>query len=528
MYISPAMIGNEIGDHDVTTVDGRIHLHHLCLPNQDVVAHAVSEDGILFTPAPAAIRTGDPGACDDDMIWTMHTVRHPRTGVYMMYYTACSLAEGGQVQRVALATSTDFIHWRKHPGNPVLTAAAPHYVDSLKDLGRVPFRDPFVFIEEDGLMHMLVCAQTAQGDRLRRGCVAHAVSEDGFAWRLLPPLYAPAQFDDLETPSLLKLDGRYYLFFKEFRGPRTFYRMADSLAGPWRTPEWDEPLPPDNAVMRFCEWQGRILAYTWFRCKPDWPFRGPALHAILPPKEVQVRPDGRLRCASFSGWSTRHMGPTIPLPPQEWKPLETPARPQEEAVGTEPDPPEVGGGLCSRQWRDDLRVVRRSSASAFLGTQPGIWRIDGNRLEGEAEGLGVVAAEDQYADFILELNACCERGRSIGLLFRADSGLERGNWIRLDFERRRVEFHRLQPMESGLNRIVRMQPSLKQQWDFPLERGRPLRLRLVASGGYLELSIDDQVCLSLIDEARTSGRLGLFAEDAGVWYTGVTVQPISL
>jgi hypothetical protein len=364
----------------------------------------------------------------------------------------------------------------------VLTATAPHYVDSLKDLGRVPFRDPFVFIEEDGLMHMLVCAQTAQGDRLRRGCVAHAVSEDGFAWRLLPPLYAPGQFDDLETPALLKLEGRYYLFFKEFRGPRTFYRIADSLAGPWRTPEWDEPLPPDNAVMRFCEWEGRTLAYTWFRCKPDWPFRGPALHAILPPKEVQVRPDGRLRCASFEGWNVRQTGTPRSLPPTAWRPLEV---------------------------------------------QRGTWRAAGNRLEGEAAGLGVVAAEEQYADFILELNACCERGRSIGLIFRADDAFERGNWIRLDFERRRVEIHRLQPMESGLNRIVRMQPSLKQQWDFPLERGRPLRLRLVASGGYIELSIEDQVCLSLVDYARTSGRLGLFAEDAQVWYSGGEIRVIS-
>jgi beta-fructofuranosidase len=481
MYINPSMIGSEIGDHDVTTVDGRIHLHHLCLPNHDVVAHAISEDGLLFTPAPAALSTGDPGACDDDMIWTMHTVRHPKSGLYMMYYTACSLAEGGQVQRVALATSTDFIHWEKHPGNPVLTAAAPHYVDTLDDLGRVPFRDPFVFIEDDGVMHMLICAQTAHGDRLRRGCVAHAISTDGFAWELLPPLYAPGQFDDLETPALLKLEGRYYLFLKEFRGPRTFYRVADSLAGPWRTPEWDEPLPPDNAVMRFCEWEGRTLAYTWFRCKPDWPFRGPALHAILPPKEVQVRPDGRLRCGSFHGWSARHAGPAVALPPASWQPLET---------------------------------------------QGGAWRVAEHRLEGEAAGLGVVAVPEQAADFIFELNACCVRGRSIGLIFRADDVLERGNWIRLDFERRRVELHRLQPMETGLNRFVRMQPSLKQQWDFPLERGAPMRLRLLASREYIEFSIDGQVCLSLVDYARTSGRLGLFLEDAGGWFREMRCQSI--
>jgi beta-fructofuranosidase len=482
MYVSQAMIGNEIGDHDVTTVAGRIHLHHLCLPNQDVVAHAVSDDGLTFKPAPAAIRSGDPGDCDDDMIWTMHTIRHPRTGVYMMYYTACSLAEQGQVQRVALATSTDFVTWQKHPGNPVLVAAAPHYFDRLAELGRVPFRDPFVFVEDDGSLHMLVCAQTAAGDRLRRGCVAHAVSEDGFTWTLMPPLYAPGQFDDLETPSLLKLGGRYYLFFKEFRGPRTFYRVADSLAGPWRTPAWDEPLPPDNAVMRFCEWEGRTLAYTWYRCKPDWPFRGPALHAILPPKEVRVRPDGRLQLSSFSGWTSRHAGASLALPPAAWSPLEI---------------------------------------------QNGTWHPVTARLKGQAAGLGVVAVPDRAADFIFEVTVCCEAGRSMGLVFRADDDLERGNWIRLDFERRRVELQRLQPMETGLNRLARLQPGLKQQWDYPLETGRPLKLKLLASREYIELSIDDQVVLSLLDYARTSGRVGLFMEDASGWFSDMRLQRLN-
>jgi beta-fructofuranosidase len=482
MYISRAMIGSEIGDHDVTTVGGRIHLHHLCLPNQDMVAHAVSDDGLQFSPAPAAIRTGDPGACDDDMIWTMHTIRHPRTGLWMMYYTACSLAEGGQVQRVALATSPDFVHWTKHPGNPVLCAAAPSYLDRLDAIGRVPFRDPFVFVEDDGSLHMLVCAQTATGDRLRRGCVAHAVSEDGFAWKLLPPLYAPAQFDDLETPALLKHDGRYYLFFKEFRGPRTFYRIADSLQGPWRTPAWDEPLPPDNAVMRFCEWKGRALAYTWYRCKPDWPFRGPALHAILPPKEMRIRPDGRLLWSSFGGWEERRTGALQPLPPAAWKAVDG---------------------------------------------QTGAWRTAGKRLEGESAGLGMAAVSDSAADFIWELDLCCAKGRSMGVIFRADDTLERGSWIRLDFERRRVELHRLQPMETGLNRIARLQPSLKQQWDFPLEVGQSLRVRLLASREYVEFSLNDQVVLSLLDYPRASGRLGVFVEDAAGGFGEMRIQSIA-
>ncbi|MHC4887139.1 MAG: glycoside hydrolase family protein [Planctomycetota bacterium] len=147
MFTPRSMLKNEIGDHDVNVVDGKIHIHYLTLPNHDVVSHIVSENGIDFEQAAPAIRTGDPGECDDDMIWTMHTVRHPETGKYMMYYTACSLAEGGQAQRAALAMSDDFVNWEKHPDNPICEATAPHYTATLDDLGRIPFRDPFIFID---------------------------------------------------------------------------------------------------------------------------------------------------------------------------------------------------------------------------------------------------------------------------------------------------------------------------------------------------------------------------------------------
>ncbi|MHC4874555.1 MAG: glycoside hydrolase family protein, partial [Planctomycetota bacterium] len=219
MYTYPGANACEIGDSDVTTVDGKIHLHHLCLPSHDVVGHAVSTDGLTFAPDAPAIRTGSPGECDDDQIWTMHTVQCPKTKLYHMYYTTLSLKERGLYQRVALATSKDFVTWEKHDKNPIVVPKQPFYNDSLELIGRVAFRDPFVFIDDDGSWHMLVCASAGSGDRLRRGCVAHAVSSDGFDWELKKPLFAPCQIDDPETPSMLKHNGTYYLFYKEFRGP---------------------------------------------------------------------------------------------------------------------------------------------------------------------------------------------------------------------------------------------------------------------------------------------------------------------
>ena len=482
MYTSPSLFLNEVGDHDVNTVDGRIHLHHLCLPSHDVVGHAVSDDGLTFKPARPALYTGAPGECDDDMIWTMHTVRSPKTGLYHMYYTACSLAENGQVQRVAMATSRDFEHWTKDPRNPVLVAAPPHYLGDTGLLGRVAFRDPFAFIDDDGSWHLLVCASTAAGDRLRRGCVAHAVSRDGLAWKLRKPLYAPCQTDDLEVPALLKHKGRYYLFVHELRTPRSYYRVADSLEGPWVAPAYDEPLPDHNCVNRFCRWKGATLMYTWYRCEADWPRSTNSYASVLPPKEVHFDRDGALRMSTFGGWRACFRG-----------------RPRRLAAG-------------------EFRSFREG---------PAAWRVAGGRLRGDVVGQLVGFAAAEFGDFVLDADLQCDRGRAAGLVFRASANTECGNWARLDFERQRVELHRLMPRDTGLNRTVRMQPSLRQSFDFPLARGRRLRLHLVASREYVELSINGRICLSTATYAQQRGRLGFFLENAAGSFGPVTVQPIT-
>jgi beta-fructofuranosidase len=482
MFTSPSIHQNEIGDLDVTTVDGRIHLHYLCLPSHDSVGHAVSDDGLTFRPAPPALRTGDPGDCDDDDIWTMHSVKNPRNGLWHMYYTALSLAEHGQFQRVALATSRDFLTWKKHKDNPVLVPDAPAYTADLEPLGRVPFRDPFCFIDEDGSWHLLVCAQEGRGDRFRRGCVAHATSDDGVSWRLEKPLYAPAHLDDLEVPSLLRHGGRYYLFVKEFRGPRTFLRVADSLDGPWIAPPYDEPMPPDNAVFRFCEWKGKTLCYTWYRCQADWHRRCPAYASVLPPKEVHFSSDGALRMSSFSGWDACFKGEPRTFSPQ------------------------------------DMVAYQEGPAE---------WTADESRLAAEVVGQVVCAADCDEEDYILETTARLDRGRALGIFFRATPDTEDANWLRLDFERQRVELVRIGPMETGFHRYVRCQPGLCQGFDTPLSLEKDLDIRLIASREYIELSIDSRVVISSVTYARKSGRIGVFVENGAGIFGPLRLQPIT-
>src|SRR5262249_33378575 len=71
VYAPRAGIEPELGDVEVIVADDRLHLFHLTPPNNDAVAHAVSDDGLSWRELPVALRTGPPGSCDDDQIWTM-------------------------------------------------------------------------------------------------------------------------------------------------------------------------------------------------------------------------------------------------------------------------------------------------------------------------------------------------------------------------------------------------------------------------------------------------------------------------
>ena len=467
MYSPPGFIPNELGDCTVIAHQGRVHLFHLTLPNHDVVAHAVSDDGIAFRPTDPALHVGPAGDCDDDMIWTMHVVRHPRRALFHMYYTACAQREHGQFQRVALATSRDLMTWKKWPHNPILEPRAPHYNANLNRVGFVSFRDPFVFVDDAGLWHMLVTARTAGKNRFQSGCVAHATSSDGLRWRLRLPLYAPSQFEDLEVVSLLRHGHRHVLFFNHFCVGDTLCRVADSLEGPWRPPPRAMLLPQGNVVFRFCDWNKRTLVYHWLRAKADWPRRGGAgamFMAVPPPKEVVWDAQGNPAFQSFSGWKKYHRGKPRSLPPAGFS----------------------------------------------------------------AVGQKTVAQRGDFDHFICEGDITLAAGRAAGIVFRADAAIEIANFVRLDFERQTIELHKWDIWDSGLRRFKRVQPTLVQSLPATLRRGQPIHVRLLACAEYIEVSLDGVVHLCAATYRARSGRFAWVIEDGAVQFAKFTVQSLAV
>ena len=485
MYVPPGSNATELGDIDVISHEGKIHLFYLTLPNHDLVSHAVSEDGLSWKPCKHAIATGEPGDCDDDAIWTMHTVKKPDGSGFRMFYTGISRAEFGQVQRVAVADSPDLMEWTKHPGNPVLESRNPHYNEDLQRVGFISFRDPFVFIE-DGVWHMFVVGRQKGGHRFFSGCVVHATSPDGIEWTSQPPLFAPQQYEDMEVPSLIKIGATYYLTFHHFCRPETPYVMAESLDGPWRVPEREDILSPHCAVFRFCEWEGKTLMYHWYRGEADWKSRAFGVYrALMPPKEVDVQDNGELCLRSFSGWSRFHKGSTETLSPERFL----------DATSGPGDP----------------------------------WHLsDDGSLRGEVTGRATAMAAGEFDDFILETEVRFERGRAFGIYFRGDAGFEQGAMVRLNFRRGQVELHRLTTFDSALNRFKRTQPTEVEVMPCPLREGEAVKVRIVACAETIEVAVNDVVYLCAATWVTKTGRIALTLEDGCAAFLGAQVQPLTV
>jgi beta-fructofuranosidase len=225
------------------------------------IGHAVSQDLGEWWVLPDALRPSpsDGDAFDNYTTWTGSVIRHEE--LWHLFYTGGSRAEKGLVQRIGLATSTDLVHWKKHPANPLI-AADPRWYELL-DLNLWhdhAWRDPWVFRHPDeGDFHAFITARVNHGPTDGRGVIAHARSDDLIHWEVLPPVTRPGDFGHMEVPQLVEIESRYYVLFcaqasvhsarwRQRTGlePLTgiHYLVADDPLGPFR-PTTDEFLVGD-------------------------------------------------------------------------------------------------------------------------------------------------------------------------------------------------------------------------------------------------------------------------------------------
>ncbi len=181
-----------------------------------IVGHAVSDDLTNWTVVRDAIIVSDSPAFDSWTTWTGSVIQDDN-GLWWMFYTGTSREDGGDVQTIGAATSTDLMEWTKLSSEPMVSADARWYEKLDKTIWHdEAWRDPWVFrFENDpSTWHMLVTARANHGDPATRGVLGHATSTDLLNWDVQPPLSTPGQgFGQLEVFQFELVDGVPVLVF---------------------------------------------------------------------------------------------------------------------------------------------------------------------------------------------------------------------------------------------------------------------------------------------------------------------------
>lgn len=178
------------------------------------VGHATSSDLVSWTILPDALSPSGHPHFDSLATWTGSVVKGP-DGQWWMFYTGVSREDGGDVQKIGAATSSDLLSWEKRSDVPPLVADGRWYETLDKAVWhQEAWRDPWVFKKTDGTWQMLVTARAKQGDPRTRGAIGQAVSTDLKNWVVGEPLaVSQGDFGQLEVLQYEVVDGVPIILF---------------------------------------------------------------------------------------------------------------------------------------------------------------------------------------------------------------------------------------------------------------------------------------------------------------------------
>ncbi|MCA9360755.1 glycoside hydrolase family 68 protein [Candidatus Kaiserbacteria bacterium] len=185
------------------------------------IGHAISKDYMNWQEQPTALIRGERGEWDDKDLWSGSVAE--KDGVYYLYYGGTNSAPKMEnIQKIGLATSKDLHTWVKHPQNPILEVDSRYYqLDNERNaIGKIgAWRDPFVFKDPNSeKRYMTISARVKGESREYNACVALAESDNMTNWKVLPPIFSPGVYDEIEVSRVIFHSGLYYLFFTTHAG----------------------------------------------------------------------------------------------------------------------------------------------------------------------------------------------------------------------------------------------------------------------------------------------------------------------
>lgn len=236
------------------------------------IGHAISKDLKNWEVLADAVAISESPAFDSWTTWTGSVVRDD-DGLWWMFYTGTSREDGGDIQTVGAATSTDLMTWTKLSSEAMVKADPTWYELFTPGFWHdQAWRDPWVFRTEDGLWHMYITARANEGERFERGVVGHATSTDLRNWTVQPPLSETnSGFGQTEVFQVAVVDGVPTLLWccgwrelpeaslQKYGAGGMFSVTADSVLGPWDLSKATRFPHPSIYAARVVEHEGE-----WF------------------------------------------------------------------------------------------------------------------------------------------------------------------------------------------------------------------------------------------------------------------------
>lgn len=182
--------------------------------------HAISEDFLNWKHLPIALAPSESYDDDSEGGCFSGTAIIKDRKMYL-FYTGSVIKDGKTIQTQCLATSTDFIHFEKHPSNPIIE------LENVEGGDPAFFRDPKVWYEEDAGEYFMIVGASIDG----KGNVLLYRSTDLIDWRFSGPL---VDYDEnlgsmWECPDMFRLDDKYILLFSPMHldGKTTLYMTGE-------------------------------------------------------------------------------------------------------------------------------------------------------------------------------------------------------------------------------------------------------------------------------------------------------------
>jgi len=202
------------------TLGGHVHAYHLQRrrPGADVsdmvhnsFGHAVTSNLVDWEQRGVAFGPDATDPIDNHQPWTGCALWHEGRGY--LFYTMRSLEDGGRIQRIGLARTTDPDRWERYAHNPVIEPDPRWYADAQRPVpGVVDCRDLIVVGDPTGKGWFGFYATRQPGRELpQTSVIACVYSTDLIHWEHRPPAFAPEKYACLEVPDVFELDGRWYL-----------------------------------------------------------------------------------------------------------------------------------------------------------------------------------------------------------------------------------------------------------------------------------------------------------------------------